>query len=69
LTLTEEQRQSLEPLVHRQGAERKGLLLCRAAPFFFFDSGEVRLRLQATFLKWPTANRVLKIIRERQEEK
>jgi len=64
LALTEEQHEALKSLVDRQGVERKGLLLCRAAPFFFFDSGEVRLGLQATFLKWPTANRVLKIIRK-----
>ena len=32
-------------------------------------SGEVRFRLQATFLKWAVANRILKIIREQQERK
>ena len=69
LPLTRKQRKQLEGLVHRQGIEHKGLLLCSAAPFFCFNSGEVRLRLQATFLKWPVANRVLKIIHKRQEEK
>ena len=69
LALTEEQHEALKSLVDWQGVERKGLLLASAAPFFDLDSSEVRLRLQATFLKWPVANRVLKIIHKRQEEK
>jgi hypothetical protein len=64
LTLTGQQHEALEGLVRRQAVEHKGLLLCSAAPFFCFDSGEVRLRLQATFLEWSAANRILKIIRE-----
>jgi hypothetical protein len=64
LALTEEQHEALKSLVDRQGVERKGLLLASAAPFFDLDSSQVRLRLQAIFLKWPVANRVLKIIRK-----
>jgi hypothetical protein len=69
LTLSEKQHQALEPLVRRQGSEHKALLLATAAPFFDFEAGQVRFRLQALMLDWPRANRVLKILRGKIERK
>jgi hypothetical protein len=65
LQLTESQREQLQPLVRRQVAERRGLLLCSVAPHF--NNGKSCFRLQAKFLTWPAAQRVLKIVREDNE--
>lgn len=62
LPLTGEQGELVAPLVRRQAKERKGLLLVSVAPDM--RDGRTVFRLQACFLPWPLANRVLRIIRE-----
>jgi hypothetical protein len=54
LALSEKQRQALEPLVRRQGSEHKALLFASIAPFFDCEAGQVRFRLQAVMLDWPS---------------
>jgi hypothetical protein len=60
ILLTDAQRRQLEPLVRRQG--RRGLLLVSIAPHI--QNGNNVFRLQAKFLPWRTANKILKLIRE-----
>ncbi len=62
LPLTAEQGELVAPLVRRQAPERKGLLLVSVAPDL--REGRTVFRLQACFLPWRVANRVLRIIRE-----
>jgi hypothetical protein len=66
LPLTDEQARLVAPLVRRQAKERKGLLLVSVAPSL--QDGRTVFRLQACFLPWPLANRVLRIIRESNDE-
>ena len=67
LRLTDEQRQQLEPLVRRQVEDRKGLLLVSVAPFM--ENGEPAFRMQAMFLPWKTASKVLKLVSESNSER
>jgi len=66
LPLTDEQGRLVAPLVRRQAKERKGLLLVSVAPNV--EQGRNEFRLQAVFLPWPSANRVLRIVREANEK-
>jgi hypothetical protein len=63
LTLTDSQRRQLEPLVRRQATDRRALIFVSVGPFID-DNGQTAFRLQAKFLPWRHANKVLKIIRE-----
>jgi hypothetical protein len=65
--LTSEQADQLKPLVMSQGTGKGGLLLCSASPFFDSDSGEVRMKLQAVYLPWKQADKVLALIRRATE--
>lgn len=60
--LTEEQARLVVPLVRRQAEDRRGLLFVSVAPNV--QDGSNLFTLQAQFLPWRKANRVLKIIRE-----
>ena len=62
LPLTDEQGELVAPLVRRQASERRGLLLVSVAPDV--RHGRTVFRLQACFLPWRLANRVLQIIRQ-----
>jgi hypothetical protein len=62
LTLSDEQAALVAPLVRRQALERRGLLLVSVAPDL--RDGRTIFRLQACFLPWRLANKILKIIRE-----
>jgi hypothetical protein len=62
MTLTDSQREMLSPLVRQQSRDRRGLILVSVAPHL--DRGRSFFRLQAKFLSWKSANKVLKIIRE-----
>jgi hypothetical protein len=64
ITLTPDQERDLLPLVQRQVIDRRGLLFFSVAPFMDVEAGSPALRLQAVFLPWKIANRVLKLIRE-----
>jgi len=64
LALTDSQSQQLRCLIRRQVTDRKGLLSCSVAPFISSENGETHFRLQAAFIPWKTANKVLKIIRD-----
>jgi hypothetical protein len=62
ILLTDAQRRQLEPMVRRQCQDRRGLLLVSIAPHIQNDNNV--FRLQAKFLPWRTANKILKLIRE-----
>ena len=46
---------------------RKGLLLVSVAPFM--ENGEPAFRMQAIFLPWKTASKVLKLVSESSSER
>jgi hypothetical protein len=64
VALSDQQQAQLLPLVSRQAIHRKGLLFLSVAPFWSVEEQQTQLRLQATFLPWKTANKILKLIRE-----
>lgn len=66
MALTNSQRRQLEPLVRRQVQDRRGLLLVSVAPDL--REGCTVFRLQAKFLDWKRANKILRIIREGESE-
>jgi hypothetical protein len=55
--LTPEQRELLRPLAKIQSVEHKGLLLMTVSP-----NWDERWHLQVTFVRWPTARKILKLI-------
>jgi hypothetical protein len=63
VVLSDRQRDQLMPLVEKQATDRRAVVFVSVAPFWDLDAGETRLRLQAAFLDWKTANKVLKLIR------
>ena len=62
IELSPQQAAVFHPLLERQADERRGLLLMSVAPDLL--DGQAIFRLQAVFLAWPAARKVLKIIRE-----
>jgi hypothetical protein len=71
MALTDTQREQLAHLVYRQGKEHKELIFVSAAPFWSSEAGGTRFRMRAKWVRWPIANKILKLINapERTDER
>jgi hypothetical protein len=65
LPLSDAQAAALATLVHEQPKRRQGLIFVSVAPFWSVKAGQTRFRLQARFVPWQKASRVLKLLEAR----